>query len=141
MFIKIEPPTYKLSNIDTTRNIKRKGWADSISHTMDSALSSMMQMVLSCHTHSQTAISQQLTGWQLRNKPSSLCSRKADLLLICFQTHKRIHRPGYILFSRRTSPTPSIPLNTVGTIPASLYPSFEYIALARLLRSLVSIRR
>ena len=25
MFIKIDPPTYKFSHIDTTRNIKRKG--------------------------------------------------------------------------------------------------------------------
>ena len=46
-----------------------------------------------------------------------------------------------IFFSRSTSCTPSIPLNTVGTIPISLYPSFLYMALAALFLAFVSILR
>ena len=45
-----------------------------------------------------------------------------------------------IRFSRSTSPTPGIPLNTVGIIPASLYPSFRYMARAFSFLSFVSIR-
>lgn len=46
----------------------------------------------------------------------------------------------YKCFSNNTSCTSGIPLNTVGTIPISLYPSFLYSPLAAAFLALVSIR-
>ena len=63
------------------------------------------------------------------------------LLFPEFPVFPQKHTPLYTVFSRHTSCTPGMPLNTQGTISASQYPSRAYNFLAAWFFAFVSIRR